>query len=162
MFIYLRCIPRLVLESSELSQVIPSSFPVTMIIILCVFVYGIYVHTHTYMCRYCIYFLYTHIQFVECCILVLHMFRDIYIDHIYMMIYIYGWSIYMEGSGERETDGERRKRALQNHHSWHAYGECIRHCTVRFEKSQIQLITTIWNRDFCYGKPEKRQVKIFF
>lgn len=32
----------------------------------------------------------------------------------------------------------------------------VRHCTVKFEKSQIQLITTIWNRDVCSGKPEKR------
>ena len=61
-YISFKCIPRLVLESSELSQVIPSSFLVTMIIILCVCVYGIYVHTHTYMCMYYICIsLYTHI-----------------------------------------------------------------------------------------------------
>lgn len=67
----------------------------------------------------------------------------------------------MEGSGEKGTDGEKRKRALQNHHSWYGYCECLRHCTVRFEKSQIQLITTIWNRDFCSGKPEKKKGKYF-
>ena len=61
-YISFKCIPRLVLESSELSQVIPSSFLVTMIIILCVCVCMVYMYIHILTCVCIIYvFLYTHI-----------------------------------------------------------------------------------------------------
>ena len=47
-----------------------------------------YIHILTCVCIIYV-FIYIYIQFVECCILVLYMYRDIYRDHIWM-IYIYG------------------------------------------------------------------------
>ena len=79
MFIYLRCIPRLVLESSELSQVIPSSFLVTMIIILCVCVCMVYMYIHILTCVGIVYIFSIHTYNLLSVVYLFYICRGIYI-----------------------------------------------------------------------------------